>query len=141
MVGRGRRLDTNTYHYFGPISARRGVPSDPAASPQAMLSVIYTIENDSVIQEKLSGSNSFHLFHLEPHELLWQPPNHPEPIVFRESSTRHLLSLMSIENYKIHLENQDVIFRVVDCLDVLVRCHTSYSIAMPNYTALYVFWE
>jgi hypothetical protein len=64
-----------------PYQPRRGVPSEPEASPQNyVVGDLYHRKLVSIIREKLSGSNDFRLFHLEPHELHWQLPNHPEPI-------------------------------------------------------------
>jgi hypothetical protein len=63
-----------------PYQPRRGVPSEPEAGPQNyIVGDFYHRNLVEIIREKLSGSD-FHLFHLEPHELLWQMPDRPEPI-------------------------------------------------------------
>lgn len=64
-----------------PYQPRRGIPSDPKGGPRNyVVNDFYHRSLVTVIREKLSGSSSSHLFHFEPHELLWQPPSHLDPI-------------------------------------------------------------
>jgi Plavaka transposase len=64
-----------------PHEPRRKYPSKPDAGPRNfVVGDFYHRSLVSVIQEKLSSPNSSHLFHYEPHELVWQPPSSPDPI-------------------------------------------------------------
>jgi hypothetical protein len=64
-----------------PYQPRRGQFSDPEAGPRNyVVDEFYHRSLTSVIREKISGLGDCHLFHTEPHELLWQPVGSQDPI-------------------------------------------------------------
>ena len=96
-----------------PYQPRRGVPSEPEASPQNyVVGDLYHRKLVSIIWEKLSGSNDFRLFIWSHTSCIGSCQIIPNPFVFRASSTLHPLSLTPIENYRMDPENQDVTFPV-----------------------------